>query len=80
VEKPLEMRLRSLLGLVLLASVPLACDSSPPVPKNVNPTAITDRRIKFKEEYKEALGKNGQLIKKPGLMKKYRQSTGASKP
>jgi hypothetical protein len=67
----------------LMISAPLAsgCGPSAPAlpPGPINPTAVSDRRIRFKEEYKQVLGKDGRVRMNPALLRKYQQSTGQSK-
>lgn len=58
---------------LLLAHAASGCGTSEPVPdpKTTTPTAITDYRLHFKEEYRKAIGKNGRLAITPEMMKKY---------
>lgn len=80
----MNSRFRTFRRLVILASIAPGCGPSTPAlpPGPVNPTAVTDRRIRFKQEYKQAIGKDGRVRMNPGLMKKYQQSakTETAKP
>lgn len=79
----MKHRRQALSFLAIPALLILGCGSSGTVsdPATVNPSAVTDRRLKFKEEYRKVLDKKGQVVVKPGMYEAYkRQHAGDNKP
>jgi hypothetical protein len=58
----------SLIGITILMSVGSGCGSDSP-PDAATQTAGPNRRIKLKDEYKQAVDKDGHMIMKPGMKK-----------
>ncbi len=65
-------------SLAVLACTVSGCGSSPPPAVASSPTAITDHRLKYKEEYRQVLSKDGKIVVKPGMIKKFQQQQGAA--
>jgi hypothetical protein len=59
---------RALIGIIIVMSVGSGCGSNSP-PDPAAPTAGPNRRIKLKDEYKQAVDKDGHMIMKPGMKK-----------
>ena len=61
-------RLRqALIGMAALLPLASGCGSNTPAPTEITSSADAgpNRRLKFKEEYKQMIGKDGQLLWKP---------------
>jgi hypothetical protein len=65
-------RLRAAIGLLVLASFAAGCGSNAVDPDAAGKPVVAgpNNRIKFKEEYKDMIGKDGQLKWKPSQSKK----------
>jgi hypothetical protein len=65
-------RLRAVIGLLVLASVAPGCGSNAVDPEAAGKPVVAgpNNRIQFKEEYKDMIGKDGQLKWKPSQSKK----------
>jgi hypothetical protein len=71
-KEPLKHLLALLLGCVALLIVSPGCDSGAPPEAGPGGTlgeAGPNRRLKLRDEYKQAIGKDGKMILKPGMKK-----------
>lgn len=68
-ETPLDRCLRAAIGLVVLMGLGSGCSQEPEVPATkVDVSKVGgNQRLKFKEEYKQMLGKDGKFLMKPGM-------------
>ncbi len=69
-ESPLNRCLRAAIGLVVLMGLGSGCGSEPEVPASSKADLSKvggNQRLKFKEEYKQMIGKDGKFLMKPGM-------------
>jgi len=59
------------IGLVIVLGFASGCGSSTPAPAPGQPAIVSgNSRIKFKDEYKQMIGKDGKMLFKPSESKK----------